>query len=477
MAPSADSAAHPVVTTASGAVRGTTRDGVAAFLGVPYAAPPIGAAAFAAPSPHEPWNGVRDATAYGPTAPQVGYPQPIAALLDNDIELGDDYLNVNVWTPDPSPAAGLPVMVWIHGGAFARGSNRLAIYAGDNFARDGVVFVGINYRLGIPGFASVAGAPENRGLLDQLAALEWVRQNIAAFGGDPAQVTVFGESAGAMSVASLISSPLSSGLFGRAIMQSGNASAAVDVADARKVTARIADLLEVPADAGGLGSVTGAQLLKAQTDVALEAMLNPDPAVFGETVIGVGGGIMTLMPVVDGDVLPDVPIASIAAGTGAGIPLITGWNAEEYRFFLVPTGIAAATTPDGARAMLARFPEAAVALEENLAAGIAPGDALCIGMTDVVFRSGSYRLADVRAAGETYLYEFDVPNTVAELGAAHAVEIPYVFDKLDRAQRLTGPDAPQAVADAMHSAWIAFAKTGDPGWEPYLPSETVQRFD
>ncbi len=472
----AGAAADPIVTLSSGAVRGTVRNGVAAFLGIPYAAPPTGVAAFAAPVAPEPWAGVRDATGYGPTAPQVGYPEPIAALLDNVIVMGEDYLNLNVWTPDPT-GSGLPVMVWIHGGAFARGSNRLAIYAGDSFARDGVVLVGINYRLGVPGFASVQGAPENRGLLDQLAALAWVQDNIAAFGGDPARVTVFGESAGAMSVASLLSSPAAAGLFHRAIMQSGNATAAVAVADARKVTARVAGLLGVPADAAGLGSVSAELLLKAQTDVALEMSVNPDPRLYGSTVVEVGMGIMSMMPVVDGEVLPNLPIASIAAGAGSDIPLVTGWNADEFRFFLVPTGLAAMVTADGARGMIGRYEGAIAQFDEHVAAGTAPGDALCMVLTDVAFRSGSMRLARVRPGAPTYLYEFGVPNDEADLGAAHAVEIPYVFDALAEARRLTGPDAPQAVADAMHRAWVGFATTGEPGWSGFSVAGAVRRFD
>ena len=468
------STAGLIVTTSAGAVRGTARDGTIAFLGIPYAAPPIGPAAFQAPAPPPAWDGVRDATAYGPTAPQVGYPAPIAALLDNDIELGDDYLTVNVWTRDPS-ASGLPVMVWIHGGAFARGSNRLPMYAGDSFARDGVVFVSVNYRLGVPGFASVDGAPENRGLLDQLAALRWVRDNVEAFGGDPGQVTVFGESAGAMSVASLLSSPLATGLIHRAIMQSGNATAAVAVSDARKVTARVAGLLGVGADAAGLGSVSAALLLQAQTDVALELTLNPDPEIFGATVVAVGMGIMSTMPVVDGEVLPNLPIASIASQS-SGIPLITGWNADEFRFFLVPTGVAAMATPEFARGMIGGIDGAVEQFDEHVTAGTSPGDALCMVLTDIAFRAGSLKLARLRPTEPTYLYEFGVPNNEAGIGAAHAVEIPYVFDHLAVARRLTGPDAPQAVADVMHSAWVAFAKTGDPGWAAYLPNGTVDRF-
>src|SRR5580704_13359613 len=187
-----------VAATRYGQVRGQVRDGVASFLGIPYAASPTGELRFAAPEPPEPWAGVRDATAYGPTPPKPAYPAPFDAVLPEPDVPGDDWLNLNVWAPEDL-AGDRPVIVWIHGGAFANGNCAIPMYDGHNFARDGVVFVALNYRLGVEGFALLPGAPPNRGLLDQIAALEWVRDNIAAFGGDPANVTIFGESAGAMS--------------------------------------------------------------------------------------------------------------------------------------------------------------------------------------------------------------------------------------------------------------------------------------
>lgn len=463
---------RPTVHVTGGRVRGAIRGGVAAFLGIPYAAPPVGRAAFQPPGPVVPWEGIRDAADYGPTAPQVGYPEQIAAILDNVIEPGDDYLNLNVWTPDPG-AQGLPVMVWIHGGAFGRGSNRIAIYAGDTFARDGVVLVGINYRLGVPGFGSVDGAPENRGLRDQLAALAWVQDNIAAFGGDPGRVTIFGESAGAMSVASLLSSPLAKGLFSQAIMQSGGGGTAADRADARKVTARVAEIAGVTADADGLAGLSAQELLSAQTQAALELTLNPDPEIWGRTIVDQGMGIMGQFPVVDGDVLPDVPTRSIAAGAGAGIPVLAGWNADEFRFFLVPTGVAAMVTDEAARAMLTRSGMDSTDLEARLAAGEPAGDALCAALTEIAFAGPTRSIAAARPDSPTYLYEFGYASPVADIRAGHAVEIPFVFDHLDRAEALTGPDPDQSIADRMHDAWVRFADTGQPGWKP----GTVRVFD
>src|SRR3989442_1343968 len=195
-----------VVTTRQEQVRGHVSDGVAAFKGIPYAAPPFGPNRFQPPRPLQSWNGVRDALDYGRVPPQPPYAPPFDQLLGDQGRPGEDCLNLNVWTPDPS-GGGLPVMVWIHGGSFVRGSGALPTYDGTRFARDGVVCVTINYRLGADGFLYLGDGIVNLGLLDQIAALTWVQENIAAFGGDPHNVTIFGESAGAMSLATLIAMP------------------------------------------------------------------------------------------------------------------------------------------------------------------------------------------------------------------------------------------------------------------------------
>ena len=200
--------------TVAGRVRGTVEAGVAVFRGIPFAAPPVDDLRFAAPARLGPWDGVRDALAFGPPPPQAG-----AFGMDRLVG-GEDWLTLNVWSPDPSRAAGLPVMVWIYGGAYAIGTSSLPEYDGARLARDGVVVVSANYRVGMEGFAHIEGAPANRGLLDQVAALEWVRDNIRAFGGDPGRVTVFGQSAGGGSVAALLAMPRAAGLFRRAIAQS-----------------------------------------------------------------------------------------------------------------------------------------------------------------------------------------------------------------------------------------------------------------
>src|SRR5580700_8824371 len=215
-------AQHRLVRLKDGVIRGKAKSGVSAFLGIPYAAPPFGANRMRPPQPAEPWAGERDATTFGPTVPKGDYPPHYTRLFPEVVIDGDDCLNLNVWTPDPG-SAGLPVLVWIHGGSFMNGSGSVGAYNGAAFARDGVVCVTINYRLAAEGFLFLGDGTANLGLLDQLAALRWVQDNIAAFGGDPARVTVAGESAGAMSVTTLLSMPLAEGLFTQAIAESGAA--------------------------------------------------------------------------------------------------------------------------------------------------------------------------------------------------------------------------------------------------------------
>src|SRR5580704_10562491 len=332
----------PTVVTRSGAVRGQLRDGVASFLGIPYAASPTGPLRFRAPAPPRPWDGVREATALGATPPKPDYAAPFDELLPEPDIPGDVWLNLNVWTPDPG-GAGLPVMVWIHGGAFSNGNSALPIYDGHAFARDGVVLVSINYRLGVDGFALLPDAPANRGLLDQIAALEWVRDNIAAFGGDPANVTIFGESAGAMSVTTLLGMPRARGLFGKVIAQSGAAQVGADPQDARLVTGELSAVLGFEATAASLADVDLGKLIAAQAAVRDALAVAPDPARFGASIVATS---MAFIPVIDGDVLPVHPLAALAAGQGSGTPLLAGTNAEEFRLFFVPSGMAAMVTED-----------------------------------------------------------------------------------------------------------------------------------
>ncbi|MGX1806275.1 carboxylesterase/lipase family protein [Nocardia sp. NPDC055321] len=469
-----------IVHVTGGKIRGRTEDGISRFLGIPYAAAPVGPARFQAPAPVPDWAGIRDALEFGPTCVQSPYPPPIDALIGSDGIPGDDYLNLNVWTPDVG-GHGLPVMVWIHGGAFTRGSNARTMYDGTTFARDGVVLVSINYRLGISGFAAVAGAPHNRGLRDQVFALEWVRRNIAAFGGDPGNVTIFGESAGGMSVLDLLASPPARGLFHRAIAQSANGSTVATAEDAAKVTAHLAGLLGIAPTAADFGALDPARLRTAQEELARDIIADPTPDRWGESVLANGFGVMSLFPVIDGEYVTARPSDVLAAQPDRTVPLLIGWTAEEYRFFVFPTGAAAGITAEILPHAVARYGIDPAVLDAYAAdrPGAGPADLFCAVITDLVFRNDALRIATALApAHPTYVYEFAWRSPVAELGASHVMEIPFVFDRPDALPTLTGPDAPHALATEMHRAWVSFATDSDPVWTPFdAESPTIRVFD
>jgi para-nitrobenzyl esterase len=469
------------VTTRQGAVRGRVENGVATFKGVPYAAPPFGAHRLRPPQAPASWEGVRDALEFGATAPKLPYAPPFDALLAEPVISGEDCLNLNVWTPDPA-GSGLPVMVWVHGGAFVNGSGAVPTYDGSRFARDGVVCVTINYRLGAEGFLLLDGTPANRGLLDQVAALRWVRDNISAFGGDPARVTIAGESAGAMSVTSLLSMPSAEGLFTRVIAQSGGGHHALSAATARRIAGYLAEKLGVPATREGLAEVPVERVLEAQIALSLETVTTPDPARWGEVMLN----LMAYEPVVDGEVLPALPIERMAAGSGAALDLLVGTNSEEHRFFLVPSGVID-LADDGMLGLTAagyRLSSSAIDVYRAHRPGATPGDVMAAIMTDWFFRIPAIRMAEAHASGSgaNHVYEFAwrPPVLDGRLGSAHAIELAFMFDNLDREGNLAllGPNPPQGLADDMHRAWVSFIATGDPGWPRYDGSRrVVKRFD
>ena len=253
---------YSVITTRRGKLRGRLSDGVTTFKGVPYAAPPFGANRLHPPRPVEPCDGVRDALVFGPKSPQVPFPPGIAEALAELVGGGEDCLTLNIWTPDIG-AAGRPVMVWIPGGMFEfHATGATAFYDGGRFARDGVVCVTINYRVGAEGFLYLGDGVANLGLLDQIAALEWVRENIGSLGGDPDNVTIFGESAGAMSVATLLSMPRAKGLFHHAIVQSGTAHSVNSAATAERIGRRFAEALGVAATREAIAAVWSFQMVR-----------------------------------------------------------------------------------------------------------------------------------------------------------------------------------------------------------------------
>ncbi|MFI5726188.1 carboxylesterase/lipase family protein [Streptomyces cyaneofuscatus] len=460
--------------TVQGTVRGAVERGVAVFRGIPYAAAPVGARRFRAPEPPEPWEGVRDALAFGPTAPKRPYAPPLDRLLPDPAVEGEEWLNLNVWTPSTEEtgraegAEGLPVLVWIHGGSLLHGSSAVPVYDGWAFARDGVVLVSVNYRLGVEGFGLFPDAPANRGLLDQLAALEWVRDNIAAFGGDPDRVTVAGESAGAVSIGALLATDRAAGLFRRAVLQSG-APAALTPDAARGTTELIARRLGVPATAAAFAAVDPAALLTAQTEVTS------------------GGNPLTgrnsFQLVVDGELLTQDPAEALRTGSAAsGVDLLLGTNTEEYRLWFVPGGLTERIGRLKLRLALLKFkvPNATARTYRANRPDATPGELLGALATDLLLRVPLNRLADARvgAPASTYVYEFGWPSPVQRLGACHALELGFVFDTLAHpdTMALTGPDAPQELADAMHRAWVEFATTGDPGWPSWDASRPVRFF-
>lgn len=455
------------VRTAQGTVRGAVEQGVAVFRGIPYAAAPVGARRFCAPEPPEPWDGVREAIAFGPTAPKRPYAPPLDRLLPDPAVAGEEWLNLNVWTPS-TEAEGLPVLVWIHGGSLLHGSSAVPVYDGSAFARDGVVLVSVNYRLGVEGFGLFPDAPANRGLLDQLAALEWVRDNIAAFGGDPDRVTVAGESAGAVSLGALLATDRAAGLFRRAVLQSGAPTALAPEA-ARGTTELIAKRLGVPATAAAFTAVDPEALLTAQTEVTS------------------GGNPLTgrnsFQLVVDGELLDRDPAEALRTGSAAaGIDLLLGTNSEEYRLWFVPSGLTERIGRLKFRLALLKFkvPNATARAYRANRPDATPGELLGALATDLLLRVPLNRLADARAGaeGSTYVYEFGWPSPVQRLGACHALELGFVFDTLAHpdTMALTGPDAPQELADAMHRAWVDFATTGEPGWPAWDARRPVRFF-
>lgn len=474
---------NAIVRTQHGAVRGAVVDGVSMFKGIPYAAPPFGTNRFQPPRPVAPWSGVRDALAFGPKSPQPGYPPQVELLLVESVVSGEDCLSLNVWTPALG-GAGRPVMVWIAGGMFAyHGTGGSPWYDGSRFARDGVVCVTINYRVGPDGFLHLGEGTANRGLLDQIAALEWVQENIAAFGGDPGNVTIFGESAGAMSVAMLLSMPRAEGLFRRAIAQSGAAQHVSSAATARRVGERLAERLGVAATLEAIAAVPIERLLVAQTELEADLAAHPDPARWGEEVVLT---MLPWQPVVDGDVLPAPPLARIAAGAGGDVDLIVGTNVDEHRLFLVPGGVIDRITIEAVAGAVAAYGlPAEPTLEAYRAArpNASPGDLLAAIQTDWYWRIPAIRLADAHATSKaaTHMYEFAwrSPQLDGRLGASHALEIAFVFDTLGNAtEPLLGPNPPQSLADTMHAAWVAFATHGDPGWPRYeLGRRATMRFD
>ena len=465
----------------TGALRGrATRTGFL-FGGIPYAAPPVGERRYRRPQPPPAWEGTREASSAGPPMPQPerALPGLRSASLLGGWEGSEPQLTLNVWTPDPG-AGGLPVLVWLHGGAFVAGSPGQAIYDGSAWTRDGVVLVTVAYRLGVEGFVHFDGGEANVALHDQLAALRWVQEEIAAFGGDPARVCLAGQSAGAMSLGWLLGSPRSRGLFSRAISMSGGVSLTYSPEQGARVARAVAAALGVEPTAQAMREVPLAQVVEAQAAIApgqidLDTGEDRDPT----------GGMIWVAPVRDGDVVAEDPLGAI--GSGAEVDLLAGGTAEEGRLYLAGTpgfdefpeealrAFAARLTPDSA-SLLARYrAEQPQAGAGSLAARV---------ITDIAFDLPTQALLERHAqlgAGSTHAYRFTWRSGAlgGRLGAAHAVDLPFVFDTLDTAGIAGADDAllgldggPPELAARMHGAWVRFIAGGDPGWPAYPDVES-----
>jgi len=472
---------EPIVAVAQGTLRGVVCNGIMSFKGIPYATPPSGAQRFQPPAPPVEWSGVRAASAYGPTAPKPAYVAPLDGLLPEPIIPGDDYLNLNIWTPDMG-AAGLPVLVWIHGGAFVNGTGAAERYDGTAFARDGVVCVTINYRLGVEGFLVLDDAPPNRGLLDQIAALEWVQQNIEAFGGDPDAVTVAGGSSGAMSVMTLLSMTHTRGLFHRAIAQSGAAQHVLTPETGHQVGTAMAEMLNIDLTVDAFDAVPRDRLIETQSSLISRIAMDPSPARWGE----IATNFMAFEPVVDGTILTAPPLDQLGHGVGGNIELLIGTNADEQHFFLVPSGLTDVITGTFLNEVLENFgadAKAVVATYDVGRPGGSPGELLSAVLTDLSFRIPAVRVAEARRQAEkpTHVYEFAwrSPQFNGRLGACHGLEVGFVFDNVEQSSMrpLVGDHPPLALAETMHRTWVNFITKGEPGWPAYQESRTVMRFD
>jgi len=463
------------VEISGGMVRGLCSETIRTFLGVPYANPPR---RFELPEPRMPWQGVLHATDPGPSAPHRIKPFPaidVEPLVGTGSDGSDgDYLRLNIWAP--RKAENAPVMVWVHGGGFVAGSKDAPISDGSAFAESGVICIAINYRMGIDGFLPVPGAPTNLGLRDILFALRWVQDNVTSFGGDPDNVSIFGESAGAMAIADLMTSPMAEGLFRRAIVQSGHGAMVRDNCVAQRLVKKLAAKLKVTSDMEGFR--------KANHDavaIAIDALSKPNAidlrdADGFEPVFG----ISRFIPVYGDDVLPQKPIDALRQGAGAEIDLLIGTNADEMNLYFVPTGVRSKLPALMAWWLLSRsLPKSRKALKAYGMGqkGKRAGEALTEAMTDLVFRYPARQFAEAHR-GNTWMYEMEwqSPACGGMLGACHGIELPFVFDTLDTAtgpSGLAGENPPRALARRIHDLWAGFGRNGTLPWPKWNGEKLV----
>ncbi len=469
-----------VVSVAQGRLRGVWREDLWSFSGIPYARAPIGELRWRPPQVPESWGEIRDASTFGPIAPQSAAVPGITSPSDPEASepQSEDCLFLNVWTPrlpespEEAVVGGRPVLVFIHGGGFTSGSGSVFLYRGGNLVRNGdAVVVTINYRLGALGFLGHRRMDDPDGLIgswgihDQVAALTWVRENIAAFGGDPANVTIFGESAGGFSVATLLGTPVAKGLFRRAVVQSGGAHVHT-LEEAERSADRLAAVLGIAVcDRKSLEPIPASELVAATEEIGRR---RPDPGMIP----------LPFLPVVDGVFLPDHPLASVDNGSAAGIDLLIGTNRDELTLFglgnpalmaldeqAMQRWIANAAPDMDAGQVIAAYRAARSQRGEK----VDPNDIWVAAGTDFVFRWPSLQLAAAHVARGSrafvYLFEWESPAFAGILGSCHALELPFVFGAVNvpvvQIFSGSGPSVERLSRD-MQRAWLAFAAAGSP---------------
>ncbi len=469
-----------IVETTAGKLRGTSANySILRFVGIPYGGSTGGQNRFRPPTRPQPWVGVRDALNYGDSSPQpAGGMAGLRAIIGEgppETE-SEDCLYLNVWTPAVGDGGRRPVLFWCHGGGFTMGSGSAAFYHGTNLAHRGdVVVVTVNHRLGPLGYCylgDLAGEEYaesgNVGMLDLVAALEWVRDNIAAFGGDPGNVTIFGESGGGAKVSTLMAMPGAAGLFQRAIVQSGPG---LRMMARAKATEHAEKLLK----ALGLS----AREVNRLSDLPVEQLFEANARVNSNALIG------GWSPVVDGRVLPRHPFDPVAPAISASVPLIIGTNKDEAALFLLAdAGVSMldeAGLHERVQAVTGDAAASLIAVYRHAYPRASPGDLLISLMSDRMMRMHSITLAERKGAQGVapvfmYLFTWETPVLNGRLKSCHALEIPFVFDNLARGGRFTGQGPERiALAENMSEAWLAFARDGVPGyhglptWPTYDP--------
>jgi para-nitrobenzyl esterase len=453
-----------IVETGCGKLEGIVERGLYVFKGVPYAAPPVGELRWLPPQPPAKWSGVRPAKTYGTTAPQ---PAELLPVLPSEPEpRNEDCLFLNIYSPGLD-GSRRPVMVWIHGGAFSMGSGSARMYSTGTLASNrGIVLVTLNYRLGVLGFLNLNEVTKgripstgNEGLLDQIAALKWVKENIAGFGGDPENITVFGESAGAMSVGCLLNIPQAGGLFGKAILESPVGEMARPLDASVRITEEFLRIAGVRADdIGGLRSLDVEMLLRSQQETASKTQQGAAPVV----------------PVADGIVMPRMPLESLEAGSGLRVPTLIGSNLEEDKFFAMMNPKIYRIDEEASRRAVSKYVvagdvEKLIAAYRNARATrgepVTPFETLSAINTDLMFRRTAIRIAESQCryapGGYNYLFTWKSRALGGKLGACHALEIGFVFGNYEDSFCGGGPEA-EKLSKGMQDAWTTFAATGNP---------------